>query len=76
MLNITMGLDVNTNIMLTENLEALTLQNMSLELLESETTVENNIDYLIAENDKKSKELFLNYLNNNKKVGNYLYTLF
>ena len=59
MLNITMGLDVNTNIMLTENLEALTLQNMSLELLESETTVENNIDYLIAENDKKSKELFL-----------------
>jgi len=59
MLNITMGLDVNTNIILTENLEALTLQNMSLELLETETTVENNIDYLIAENDKKSKELLL-----------------
>ena len=59
MLNITMGLDVNTNIILTENLEALTLQNMSLELLETETAVENNIDYLIAENDKKSKELLL-----------------
>jgi len=54
-----MGLDVNTNIILTENLEALTLQNMSLELLETETTVENNIDYLIAQNDKKSKELLL-----------------
>ena len=59
MLNITMGLDVNTNTILTENLEALTLQNMSLELLETETAVENNIDYLIAENDKKSKELLL-----------------
>ena len=59
MLNITMGLDVNMNIILTENLEALTLQNMSLELLQTETTVENNIDYLIAENDKKSKELLL-----------------
>jgi outer membrane protein TolC len=59
MLNITMGLDVSTNTILTENLEALTLQNMSLELLETETAVENNIDYLIAENDKKSKELLL-----------------
>ena len=59
MLNITMGLDVNANIILTENLEALTLQNMTLELLETETAVENNIDYLIAENDKKSKELLL-----------------
>jgi outer membrane protein TolC len=59
MLNITMGLDVNTDIILTENLEALTLQNMSLELLETETAVENNIDYLIAENDKKSKELLV-----------------
>ncbi len=59
MLNITMGLDVNTQINLTENLEALTLKNMSLELLETETAVENNIDYLIAENDKRSKELLL-----------------
>lgn len=59
MLNITMGLDVHTNIILTENLEALTLQNMSLELIETETNVENNIDYMIAENDKKSKELLL-----------------
>lgn len=59
MLNITMGLDVNTHIILTENLETLTLQNMSLELLETPTAVENNIDYLIAQNDKKSKELLL-----------------
>ena len=59
MLNITMGQDINTDILLTENLENLTLQNMSLDLLESETDIENNIDYLIAQNDKKSKELLL-----------------
>ena len=59
MLNITMGQDINTNLVLTENLENLTLQNMSLDLLESETDIENNIDYLIAQNDKKSKELLL-----------------
>jgi outer membrane protein TolC len=59
MLNITMGQDINTDIVLTENLENLTLQNMSLDLLESETDIENNIDYLIAQNDKKSKELLL-----------------
>lgn len=59
MLNITMGQDINTDIVLTENLENLTLQNMSLDLLESETDIENNIDYLIAQNDKKSKEILL-----------------
>jgi outer membrane protein TolC len=59
MLNITMGQDINTDIVLTENLENLTLQNMSLDLLESESDIENNVDYLIAQNDKKSKELLL-----------------
>jgi len=59
MLNITMGQDINTDILLTENLENLTLKNMSLDLLESETDIENNVDYLIAQNDKKSKELLL-----------------
>ncbi|MFH4964674.1 TolC family protein [Gaetbulibacter sp. M235] len=59
MLNITMGLDVYNNTKLTDDLESLTLQNISLELLEKESNIENNIDYLIAENDKKSKELLL-----------------
>lgn len=59
MLNITMGLDVYNNTKLTDNLESLTLQNISLELLEKESNIENNIDYLIAENDKKAKELLL-----------------
>jgi outer membrane protein TolC len=59
MLNITMGLDVYNNTKLTDSLENLTIQNMSLELLEKDSNIESNIDYLIAENDKKSKELLL-----------------
>lgn len=59
MLNITLGLDINNPTVLTDSLEALTAQNISLNLLDSETPVENTIDYLIAENDKTSKELLL-----------------
>ena len=61
MLNITLGLDVYNKTVLTDSLEDLTLQNMSLDLLKTDANVENNIDYLIAENDKKSKELLLKF---------------
>ncbi len=59
MLNITLGLDVYNNTVVTDSLEELSLKNMSLELIESDANVENTVDYLIAENDKKSKELLL-----------------
>ncbi|RIA10898.1 outer membrane protein TolC [Flavobacteriaceae bacterium MAR_2010_72] len=59
MFNITLGLDVNHDTTLTDNLETLTLQNLNLELLQSETDIENTIDYQIAENDKTAKELLL-----------------
>ena len=59
MLNITIGLDLNTTTILTDNLENLTLQNVDLGLLESDDSVENTVDYKIAENDKTSKELLL-----------------
>ena len=59
MLNITLGIDLNTNTILTENLEVLTLQKMSLDLLNADDNVENTIDFKIAENDKTSKELLL-----------------
>lgn len=59
MLNITLGLDVYSTTALTDNLESLTAQNISLELLETDANVENSVDYLIAENDKTSKELLL-----------------
>lgn len=59
MLNITLGLDVNAAIELTDDLEALTTQNMSLELLAAPETITDNIDYKIAANDKVSKELLV-----------------
>jgi outer membrane protein TolC len=59
MLNITLGIDINNPTSLTDSLEILTTQNISLELLDADENVENTIDYLIAENDKTSKELLL-----------------
>lgn len=59
MLNIVIGQDVNSNIVLSDNLESLTAQNISLELLNASQDIQNNIDYKIAKNDKKSKELLV-----------------
>lgn len=59
MLNITLGLDINNNTILTDNLESLTDQNIVISLLEADENVESIIDYQIAENDKISKELLL-----------------
>jgi outer membrane protein TolC len=59
MFNITLGLDINQSTVLTDDLEQLTEDNISLELLETEANVENTIDYQIAENDKVTKELLL-----------------
>lgn len=59
MLNISLGLDVYRSTTLTDDLETLTQQNISLVLLETDLTVENNIDFKIAENDKISKELLV-----------------
>ncbi|SHG91913.1 TolC family protein [Winogradskyella jejuensis] len=59
MLNITLGIEFNSTIQLTDTLETLTVQNISLEALESESNVEATIDYKIAANDKRSKELLL-----------------
>jgi outer membrane protein TolC len=59
MLNITLGTDINTKITLTETLEALTLKNVNIELLNASDEIKNTIDYKIAANDKRSKELLL-----------------
>ncbi|NRA93893.1 MAG: TolC family protein [Psychroserpens sp.] len=59
MLNLTLGIDVNQTIVLTDTLENLTNANISLELLNAEEDISANIDYLIAENDKTSKELLV-----------------
>lgn len=59
MLNITLGLKIETLTILTDNLESLTSQNIVLSLLDADENVENTVDYKIASNDKISKELLL-----------------
>jgi len=59
MFNITLGNDINTNIILTQDLNQLTITHIDLGLITIEENLENTIDYKIAENDKRSKELLL-----------------
>ncbi|REE16895.1 outer membrane protein TolC [Winogradskyella pacifica] len=59
MLNINLGLDVQNTMVLTDSLETLTDQNISLSDLDAENNPENTIDYLIAQNDTKAKELMV-----------------
>jgi len=59
MLSITIGIDLNSNLNLTDNLESLTAQNTELSILEADESVENTIDYIIAENDLVTKEILL-----------------
>lgn len=59
MLNITLGIDIVEPIKLTDSLEGLTNFNIVLSLLDADEDVESTIDYRIAANDKRSKELLL-----------------
>ena len=59
MLNITLGLDLNNTTHLTDNLKNLATQNIDLNLLNSEENTQENIDYKIANNNKRAKELLL-----------------
>ncbi|NRB59850.1 MAG: TolC family protein [Winogradskyella sp.] len=59
MLNVALGIDYNSAITLTDDLESLAENNISLEALTQANDVTSTIDYKIAENDKVSKELLL-----------------
>ncbi len=59
MLNITLGLDINSAVILTDSLENLAKENIKLELLSSDLTVENHIDFKIAKNTEKANELLV-----------------
>ncbi len=59
MLNIAMGIDVYHETILTDNLETLTQENISLSLLEADANVQNTVDYQIAENDTAAKALMV-----------------
>ena len=61
MFNITLGNDVKTPVKLAENLNSLTAKNLNIGLLSIDNNVNNNIDYKIAENDKRSKELLVKF---------------
>ncbi|MEJ1221676.1 TolC family protein [Sediminicola sp. 1XM1-17] len=50
MLNLVMGLDIETPIVLKEDLDKLTQKKMDLRLLDQELTMENNVDYKLAYN--------------------------
>lgn len=50
MLNLMMGLPIETETELTENLDALTQKQINLGLLDSEFNIENNVDYKIVQN--------------------------
>ncbi len=57
--NITLGIDLNAQVTLTESLDILILQNIDLQLLAEELTLENNIDYKIANNFTEQRRLEL-----------------
>lgn len=61
MFNITLGLPLDEKVALKDNLNNLVLINANSDLLESELIIEENIDYKIAENNKRSQELLLKY---------------
>jgi outer membrane protein TolC len=54
-----LGNTLEQKIVLTDQLEALAEKQVDLKITTQNFSLENNIDYLIAENDAKSKELLL-----------------
>ena len=61
MLNITLGVDLEKNLILKDNLPSLTNQNIDFSLLETTLNLEGNIDYKISKNAERAKELLLKY---------------
>jgi outer membrane protein TolC len=59
MLNLTLGLDIDSSTTLTDSLLNLTVINMQFDLLDTSNEVESTIDYKIANNNKVSKELLV-----------------
>ncbi|MFK5958346.1 MAG: TolC family protein [Lutibacter sp.] len=59
LLNITLGIDISATIQLTDNLNTLAKEYINLELLSSNLTIENHVDFKIAKNTEKSNELLM-----------------
>jgi len=58
-LNLALGAPVQTKVELTDTLNSLTQENISLNLVSTEFDVTNHIDFKIAENDKETKRLMV-----------------
>ena len=58
-LKMIMGIQLEENVILTENLNELTLKKINLNLINKTLSLEKNIDYVIANNSKKSQETLL-----------------
>ena len=61
MLNITLGVDINKKMVLTDNLTSLTTENIDLSLMADDFNLEDNVDFKIAKNNERSQELLLKY---------------
>jgi len=61
LLNISLGIEVDTPINLTEKLEDLLLKNLDLGLVQTTFDIKNHVDYKIAEINKTSKELLVKF---------------
>ena len=59
MLNVTLGVPVDSKITLTENLEDLTQDFVDMSLLAADADIESIVEYKIARNDKSAKELMV-----------------
>ena len=59
MFNLALGINVESEVVLLDNLASLTQQNISLEFLEENIKIENNIDYKIANNFTEQQVLKL-----------------
>ena len=58
-LKIVMGIPISENITLSENLNELTIKKIDINLIDKPFSIENNIDFVIASNSKKSQETLL-----------------
>jgi outer membrane protein TolC len=60
-LNLTLGIPIETQVELTENLENLALKSTDLQMLYKEFELENHVDFRIADNQVLSDELLVKY---------------
>ena len=59
MLNLSIGNPIETELTLTDTLDSLVKNNISLDIVSEEFSISNHVDFKIAENDRESKGLLL-----------------